>query len=271
MLEIGHAELLEFTRFIRLNFGINLEAKHKLVEGRLGHYILDAGFASFSDFLDYAYNDASGKEWPRLIERLTTNHTYFFRESAHFDFLARTVLPQLEQSVTNRDIRIWSAGCSSGEEPYSIAMVLAQHFGLAGSLWDKRILATDISARVLETARAGRYPASTLEELPARYKSQYFKKLEGDQFEIVSQLRDEVIYRSLNLIHDEFPFRSRFHAIFCRNVMIYFDPKTKNDLVDRFYDWTEPGGYLFIGHTESINRQDSRWRYIRPAVYQKPY
>ena len=106
MLEIGHAELLEFTRFIRLNFGINLEAKHKLVEGRLGHYILDAGFASFSDFLDYAYNDASGKEWPRLIERLTTNHTYFFRESAHFDFLARTVLPQLEQSVTNRDIRI---------------------------------------------------------------------------------------------------------------------------------------------------------------------
>jgi len=271
MLEIGHAELVEFTRFIRLNFGINLEAKHKLVEGRLGNYILEAGFTSFSEFLEYAYNDTSGKEWPRLIERLTTNHTYFFRESAHFDFMAQTVLPQLE----NRSPTVIS-GSGAPAAPQAKNPILSPWFWPSISAW---LAACGTSGSWPRTSQpvCWRQPGPgvirpvALEELPARYKSQYFKKLAGDQFEIVPQLRDEVIYRLLNLIHDEFPFRSRFHVIFCRNVMIYFDPETKNDLVDRFYDWTEPGGYLFIGHTETINRQDSRWRYIRPAVFQKPY
>jgi chemotaxis protein methyltransferase CheR len=271
VLEISQNDLQELTRIIRQQFGINLEAKPKLVEGRLSHYIQEAGFQSLGDYLNYVFQDTTGQEWPRLIERLTTNHTYFFREPAHFKFLSQKILPELEKTVRNHDIRIWSAGCSSGEEPYSIAMVLAHHFGLFGNLWDKQILATDISARVLETARAGRYPASALEEMPIPYKTSYFRKVGQNTYEVVPTIRQEVIFRSLNLAHDAFPLRSRFHVILCRNVMIYFDSRTKSELVERFYDWTEPGGYLLIGHTETISRKDTRWQYIQPAVYRKPW
>jgi chemotaxis protein methyltransferase CheR len=269
MLKIQEEELHLFVRLVREHFGINLESKRNLIEGRLGSQILESGFHNFSDYLDHAFHDPTGREMTRLVDRLTTNHTYFFREEAHFDFLRRQILPELEQTVKDRDIRIWSAGCSSGEEPYSIAMTLHDHFGFARQNWDTRILATDISASILEKARAGQYPANVAQSLPPHFAGQFFRKVDEDTVEIAETVRNNVIFRSLNLIQEDFPLRSKFHVIFCRNVMIYFDQPTKLNLIRQFYELTEPGGYLMIGHTETIQRNETRWQYVQPAIYRK--
>lgn len=271
MLTITDREFNELVLFIRDNFGINLGGKRKLIEGRMSTHITEAGHESFGDYLDQVFHDPTGQELANLINRLTTNHTYFFREEAHFHFLRQTVLPELERTVRDRDIRIWSAGCSSGEEPYSIAMTLHDHFGTSRTLWDSQVLATDISSKVLQLARQGRYPSASLESLPAGWGARYFHDVQADTVEVIEQIRRDVVFRSLNLIQDTFPLRRCFHVIFCRNVMIYFDRQTKNELIKRFFQQTEPGGYLFIGHAETLDKEETGYCYVKPAVFRKPY
>jgi chemotaxis protein methyltransferase CheR len=269
MIRITEREFSHLIHYIKNTYGIDLIKKKTLVEGRLGNVISDKGFDSFSAYFDHVYSDQSGKEATFLIDRLTTNHTYFMRESMHYEYLQKTVLPYLEEVAEDKDLRIWSAGCSSGEEPYTTAMILQEYFKQDFMKWDAKILATDISVSVLNMARQGIYSGASLKNLPDAWKKKYFHQEDQEVYRIANRIKDEVIFRSFNLMNKRFPFKKKFHIIFCRNVMIYFDRQTKLDLIDRFYNQVEWGGYLFIGHSESIPKEDTKFKYIMPAIYRK--
>ncbi|MGE5423101.1 MAG: CheR family methyltransferase, partial [Ignavibacteriales bacterium] len=211
----------------------------------------------------------SGGALSEMVDRITTNHTYFMREMDHFNFFRNEVLPYLKTAVKDRDLRIWSAGCSSGQEPYALAMLLADYFHDEKDKWDTTVLATDISSQALETAREGIYSDEALSALPNHWKLQYIKKLAPNQNIVSDAIKKSVVFRKFNLMDKNFPFKKAFHVIFCRNVMIYFDNDTKRELVKRYYDSTVSGGYLFIGQSESLNKSLTDYKYIIPAVYRK--
>ncbi|MFA9397974.1 MAG: protein-glutamate O-methyltransferase CheR [Clostridiaceae bacterium] len=267
-MKIDEKEFIKLTDFLKKDYGINLINKKGLIEGRLTNLILDKGFNDFKEYLDYVFMDTSKEEITVLINKLTTNHTFFMRETDHFDYFKNVILPYLNGSVKNKDLRIWSAGCSSGEEPYTLAMITEDYFNKSGILWDKKILATDISVNVLEKATQGTYEAEQINSIPSNWKLNYFDAINKDNFKINNKIKQEVIFRIFNLM-DDFPFKKKFHVIFCRNVMIYFDKETKKKLINKFYQMTEPGGYLFIGHSESISREDTDYKYVMPSVYRK--
>lgn len=270
MIEMKDNEFEQLVNYMKFHFGINLIQKRGLMEGRLGLRIQEQGFTNYADYFASVVADKTGKEVSNLINILTTNHTFFLRENQHFEFLKNTALPDFTSQIRDHDLRIWSAGCSSGEEAYTTAMIIDNHFGINKKDWDSTILATDISTKVLELGREGKYSASSLQSIPAAWIKKYFSTLPEEQYQIKDDLRKQVIFRSLNLMDKSFPFKKKFHVIFCRNVMIYFDAPTKKALIQRFYDMTEPGGYLFIGHAESIAKEDSQYNYIQPAIFQKP-
>lgn len=262
-------EFRQLAAYVKSNYGINLkEEKRAMVEGRLSSLLMKKGMSSFSDYLKYVFSDKTGEAAAMLVNRITTNHTFFMREASHFEFLAEKVLPELKLYVRNKDLRIWSAGCSTGEEAYTLAFILDEFFGREKALWDTRILATDISTRVLEHAVRGVYSEESVKSLPAKWRYNYFTKNESG-YEVVDRIKKEVIFRKFNLADKTFPFKKKFHIIFCRNVMIYFDKETKRELLKKFYDAMETGGYLFIGHSESINRGESPFRYVMPSIYRK--
>lgn len=269
MIVITPKEFKTLTEYIQVNYGINLTRKKNLIEGRLSSILLEKGFTNFSDYLNYIFADKSKVEITILISKLTTNHTFFMREVEHFEFFKNKVLPYLKINVKQKDIRIWSAGCSTGEEPYTLAMIMGDYFVSEKLHWDTKILATDISARALAAAEEGIYSTESLDGMPKYWKSIYFKKMNEDCYQVTKELKQEIIFRMFNLMDDQFPFKKKFHSIFCRNVMIYFDHVTKMRLIQKFYDFTEPGGYLFIGHSESISRNDTQYQYVMPAVYRK--
>lgn len=271
MLAINDNDFMNLTSYIKSNYGINLIKKRTLIEGRLSNIILEKGFTNFSDYLKFVFNDKSGKEMTTLLNRITTNHTYFMRESEHFEYVKSTVLPYLEKNIKDGDLRIWSAGCSTGEEPYTLEMILHDYFEKSPKKWDTQLLATDISNRALGIANAGIYTEDAISEIPRLWKLNYFDTVPGTtgEYKVADCIKKDIVFRTFNLMKSVFPFRKKFHIIFCRNVMIYFDQKTKEELVNKFYDMTEPGGYLFIGHSESVNRETARYKYIMPAVYRK--
>jgi len=269
MIAISDREFILLTEYIYKYCGINLTKKKTLVESRLYGFLMQKGFADFSSFYDYLLNDESGDVVCAVIDRISTNHTFFMREIQHFNYFRDQVLPQVKAAVKNRDLRIWSAGCSSGEEPYTLAMIIADYFGQEKKLWDSSILATDISSRALNKAREGIYNDEEISSLPAPWKRRYFRNLGPDQSMVTNKLKEDIVFRKFNLMDKTFPFKKKFQVIFCRNVMIYFDSTTKQDLIDRFYDCTDKGGYLFIGQSESLNRDESKYQYIMPAVYRK--
>lgn len=269
MICINDNDFMKLTSFIQENYGINLSAKKTLIEGRLGNMIIEKGFNNFSDYLRHVFSDDSKEELVILINKLTTNHTYFMRENNHFEYFRDIVLPFWVSNLKQKDLRIWSAGCSSGEEPYTLAMILADYLGDEKPKWDAKILATDISVKVLEIARKAIYGSESVDKLPSSWKMNYLRKVDKENYQFQDRIKNEVIFRIFNLMEGQFPFKKKFHVIFCRNVMIYFDTKTKIELINRFYELTEPGGYLFIGHSESINKETTQYRYIMPAVYRK--
>lgn len=269
MLDITDQEFRRIADYMKKNFGIHLsDEKKTMVVGRLSQVLLSLDIHSFSDYMDYIAADTSGEAERTFINRMTTNHTYFMREESHFHYVRDHVLPHLLPRVKNRDLRVWSAGCSTGEEAWTLAMLIDEFLGNERSGWDARILATDISDKVLSYAVRGVYSSEAVAPLPAHWLQTYFQPVGNGQFEIVPRIRDEVIFRRFNLM-DPFPFKGKFHMIFCRNVMIYFDESTKYELLDKFYRALEPQGYLFIGHSETINRDQCRLKYIMPSVYQK--
>lgn len=272
MVSISEKEFKQLTAYIKANYGIHLKAeKQALVTGRLNAVLLENKFESFTDYFNYLVSDKTGDAVIKLIDKITTNHTFFMRESDHFDFFKQKILPEIINRSKRKDLRIWSAGCSSGEEPYTLAMIIDEFFGQDKKWWDTKILATDISSKVLDIAVKGSYSNEGMAAIPAFWKSHYFTKLNNEKSVLIDKIRNEVIYRKFNLMEQRFPFKKRFHVIFCRNVMIYFDQPTKMELIQKFYDSLEPGGYLLIGHSESIDRNSTEFKYIMPAVYRKEF
>jgi chemotaxis protein methyltransferase CheR len=229
------------------------------------------GFATLEEYFASALADPGSTGIERIIDRLTTNHTYFMRESEHFSFLMSSVLPwAVEEAGERRDLRLWCAGCSSGEEAYTIA-ICAMEFLKACALpgWDSVVLASDLSRGALSAAAFGKYPRHGMDELPPQWIADYFEPQPDGDYRVSSGLRKNVAFKRQNLV-EPFDFSAPFHAIFCRNVMIYFDNETKVDVLKRFYEALLPGGYLFVGHSESLAQLNEDLTYVRPSVYRKP-
>lgn len=263
----------EFQRiavFMKQRYGIDLSQKKVIVNGRLENYIRRGNWKNCTEFMDAVENDKTGTQERMLVNFLTTNHTYFMREFEHFDFFKGVVLPWLKHKEAGRkDLRIWCGAASTGEEPYMIAMVLADFFGLEREQWDTKVLATDVSTKVLQQAMAGVYNADQLKNIPEQWKRHFFvKEAGGARFRVKEELKKEVIFRQFNLMNP-FPFKKRMHTVFMRNVMIYFDDPTKRELVQKIYDWLEPGGYLFIGTTETLDRSSTPFEIIQPSIFRK--
>lgn len=273
--EVPQLTEMEFNRISELVkelCGINLhDGKKELVKARLGKRLGLLGMASFDDYFHHVNSDAGAGELVAMLDALSTNLTYFFREPAHFDLLRNEILPQLARTRRDeRRLRIWSAGCSSGEEPYSIAVTAATVLGDL-KCWDAKILATDLSTRVLDVARRGVYGPERFRESPPCTLGDYFDILPGSGRTIYSvkpALRRLVSFARLNFM-ESWPMRGPFDVIFCRNVMIYFDKPTQERLVGRFWDILAPGGTLFIGHSESLSGVEHRFHYAQPTVYRK--
>jgi len=238
--------------------------KEELVKSRLVKRIRTLGLSGFDQYLESV--ESNPGELYQMVDLLTTNKTSFFRENAHFDFMKSRILPKTK----SRGLRVWSAGCSSGEEPYTIAMVLREHFG-DGDLGDTRILATDLSKRVLEKAAKGIYEEEILKDVPVALIPKHFDCTEAKKprkYSAKKSLRGLITFAPLNLM-EEWPMKGPFDLIFCRNVMIYFDKPTQEKLVNRFYTLLKPGGYLFSGHSESLAGMTHSFRYVQPAVHLK--
>ncbi len=270
MIKISDKEFDMLSKYIKVHSGIHLKTEKKtLLVGRLSNMLSEMGITSFEAYYDFLQGDASGKELSRLIDKVTTNHTFFMRESEHFNYFSQEVLPFWEMHAKTKDLRVWCAASSTGEEPYTLAMLLEDYFKGKPDKWDKKLLATDLSVNVLTKAKDGIYSADQVDKLSRLWMLNYFDKVSSDRFQVKQNIRNEVIYRRFNLMENQFPFKNKFHVVFCRNVMIYFDTETKKKLVQKIYDHMETGGYLFIGHSESLNRNETDFTYIKPAVYRK--
>ncbi len=273
LLQIRDSEFRTASDFIYERFGIKLtDQKKVLLAGRLSKRLRTLGIPTLSAYLDRVNGDPTGSELAEFLNLITTNHSYFFRENDHFRFLAGTVLPGIIREARtdpSRSVRIWSAGCATGEEPYSIAMTAADALGEDLGRIDAGILATDISLAALSTAREGVYPEAKLRELPRSYLQRFFVPDEAGAWAVGPEIRKLILFKKLNLMAERFPFKGAFDVVFCRNVMIYFDNESRDRLVRSLYAATKPGGYLFIGHSESLRRESCPYEYVSPATYRK--
>ncbi|MCI8287195.1 MAG: protein-glutamate O-methyltransferase CheR [Lachnospiraceae bacterium] len=270
MVMIKEDEFIRIASYMKQRYGIDLYQKKVIVNGRLENYIKRGGWQNFNEFMNAVENDKTGNQEKMLVNFLTTNYTYFMREFEHFDFFKSQVLPWLKQKeAARKDLRIWCGAASSGEEPYMIAMVLADFFGMEKHGWDTKVLATDISTKELQKALAGIYSEEQLKSVPPQWKKRFFKAVAGGtKYQVIPELKQEIIFRQFNLM-DPFPFKKKMHTIFLRNVMIYFDEKTKRELVQKVYEALEPGGYLFIGTTETLDRNSTPFQIIQPSIFRK--
>lgn len=262
---ISDNEFNHFKNLIYQKAGISLsEAKKSLVAGRLSKRLRHHGLNNYSQYIALLKSPDNRLEQQIMVDLLTTNETYFFREPKHFDFLSSTVLPAASKYKT---FRVWSAASSTGEEAYTVAMLLADQFGFSN--WE--ILASDISSRVLETARKGIYPSAAMAKIPKSYVAKYCMKgvrTQSGNFSFDPQLKNLVTFKSLNL-NEPLPDIGWFDVIFLRNVMIYFNGETKQQVVNRVVQRLNPGGYFLIGHSETLNGVTDKVKMIKPSVYQK--
>jgi chemotaxis protein methyltransferase CheR len=273
---LSNDEFEMFRVLIYDTCGINLTlSKKELVKARLTKRLTKTGIDTFKDYYNYVTKvDKSGKELVQLLDHISTNKTDFFREKKHFDFLNTTLLPALissKEQSRNRKLRIWCAASSSGEEPYTLAMTVFNHIK-PNNGWDVKILATDISTRILQKAIDGTYKMDLLNEVPPGITSTHFSKVLVDNtnyYRAKPHLKDIITFRRFNLMTESFPFKHPFDFIFCRNVMIYFDQETQHTLIKKFYGCLPKNGYLFIGHSETLSKTDNDFKYIQPAIYQR--
>lgn len=262
---LSNAEFNQFRQLIAQLAGISMsEAKRSLVSGRLAKRVNHFGLDNYSDYLDLISQESGKAERQIMVDLLTTNETYFFREPAHFDYLAGTILPALNGDP----VEIWSAACSTGEEVYTLCMVLAEQLGLKAP-W--RVTGSDISTRVLANARSGHYPMAKRRGLPDEYLKRYCLKgvrsAEGT-FLIDPALRQRTRFLQVNL-NETLPEMGMFDVIFLRNVMIYFDQDTKREVVRRLEQHLRPGGHFIVGHSESLHGISDRLKLVRPTIYRK--
>jgi len=264
------ADFRKISALAREKFGLNLpEGKEGLVAARLARRIREGRFRGFEEYFRWVTADQTGEALTALIDSLTTNHTSFFREPAHFDFLRERAAGEFRERPS---LRIWSAACSSGEEPYTIAMTLLEAARQTPCRWagDVQILASDISTRVLDKARAGVYEAARFDQMPEERRRAFLLKGTGARqgwFKLKPAVMDLVQFERINLI-GPLPRRA-FLFIFCRNVLMYFDRLTQQTIVARLVECLEPGGYFFVGHSETLSGMEHPLSYVRPATYVK--
>jgi chemotaxis protein methyltransferase CheR len=263
------ADFQTIARKVQDRTGIVLGAtKRNLVYGRLGRRLRILGCDSFEAYLALLDGPDAETEHAAMINAITTNLTGFFREPHHFQTLGNEMLPELVRSPHHgRRLRIWSAGCSSGEEPYSIAMTVLKALPSQPE-WDALILATDIDTNMIAAGRAGIYDAARAEPIPPDLARRFVRRIDDDKIEMAPALKRIIRFKPLNLL-EHWPMRGKFDAIFCRNVVIYFDKETQRTLFDRYADMLKPGGWLFIGHSESLFRVSERFRHLGRTTYRK--
>jgi len=263
----------QFSQLVYDQCGINLhDGKKALLQARLNKRLRLTGIESYAEYYKIITSSKHPHEFINFLDSVSTNLTFFFRESQHFDFLD-SVLPELlsrKQKDGATKLRAWSAGCSTGEEPYTLGMCILAHIP-DPQRWDFKILATDISTRTLEIAGSGVYSEDKVQKVPPAMRQAHFKRtLENGrgEYEVAPHLKRVITFRRLNL-KESFPFKGLFDFIFCRNVMIYFDKKTQEELVNKMAGFLAPGGYLFVGHSESLTGLAHKLTYVRPAIYRK--
>ncbi len=276
-LHMSDKDFQRFSMFIYAECGVKLPpAKKTMLTSRLVKRLRVLSMDSFSRYYDYV-NSPEGRrrELVDMIDVVTTNKTDFFREPRHFDFLVKNALPALAdmgRGTGARKLNVWSAGCSSGEEPYTLAIVLAEYY--AKHTGDFQVLATDISTQVLEKARQAIYPEELIHPVPSQMKHKYFLRGKGRQegfCRVAPALRNRVQIGRLNLNEgNRFDLKVRMDIIFCRNVIIYFDRDTQRRLFVKFYDQLVPGGFMFIGHSETLHGINDRFATVATSVYRKP-
>lgn len=270
-IELRPDEFALFQRYIYEKVGISLsDQKTTLIKGRLNKRLNQLGLQSFRQYYDFLIHDRSGDELAFFVSAISTNVTSFFRESAQWEWL-KSQLPSIAAAKRERKLRIWSAGCSSGEEPYTILMFLQQYLSDFDQ-WDIKILATDISPKVLAKAIAGVYEVKSVESLPKEVVSKSFEKIRTDggyAYRVLPHLRSQVMFRLYNLVTDPFFFKNRFDMIFCRNVMIYFDEPTRYELLRRFGTLLSPGSPLFLGSSESLTIHKETFRLQGSSIYKR--
>lgn len=260
----------KFRTLIYEKSGITLgPQKVALVSARIAKRMRALGIQDHADYLKYVENDRTGQEVVQMLDAISTNVTSFFRESQHFDLLRELLEGWLAQGM-NR-LRIWCAAASTGEEPYTIAMIVNEV--LKGRPFDFKMLATDISTRVLEACKRGEYHESKMEPVPTALRNRYFTRIQRDgetYYKVVPELQRPITFTRLNLSQTPFPMKGPFDVVFCRNVMIYFDLNVRKRLVDEIFRLLKSEGYLMIGHSESLNACNSSLRPVRASVYKKP-
>lgn len=267
---LTRADFRRISDMLRTRVGISLSDKKRgLLTARLGSMMRTLGYQTYGELADQLENDPDGPLFVELVNRLSTNHTYFDRETLHFTFVAEDLVPQWEHELAHgsRDrVRIWSAAASSGEEPYNIAMTIAEQSEPVRAV--TRILGTDIAASALEKADKGVYTEKELAKLARTRRAAYFEQT-ATGGRITQMMREMVVFRRLNLVRDSYPFRNRFDLIFCRNVLIYFDEDLQRNVVNAMLNYLTMGGHFIVGHSETLDRNTLGLQYRRPGVYQR--
>ncbi|RCK79097.1 MAG: Chemotaxis protein methyltransferase CheR [Candidatus Ozemobacter sibiricus] len=276
--EMSPAEFRRMSEFIYQRWGIHLPpSKKALLEGRLRKRLHQLRLPGFKEYCQYLFSpEGMAREALEMVDLVTTNKTEFLREPDHFEYLTATVLPTLaadQTGGTGDRFLVWSAGCSSGEEPYTLAMVLSE-FAASHPHFRFRILATDISARMLAIARDGIYPEERIAPVPLEWRRRYLMRSKDPARRVVRftpEIRARITFQRLNLMEVGTQVRETFQIIFCRNVIIYFDRFTQEKLLREFYRRLPPGGYLFLGHSETLTGLDIPLLNVAPTVYRKPF
>ena len=272
MPELSDKEFNQLSQLVYQHAGIHLPPQKKeLVRSRLTKFLRSRKLTSFQEYYRQVLDDSSGLELINLLDAISTNMTAFWREPKHFEFLGQELIPTLRHKCKGApQWRFWSAGCSSGEEPYTIAMVLMNAL-LDKELSGIKIYASDINTQVLNRAQQGIYPLARVEPLSQEWRRRFFQKGVNQwqgYVRVKAEVKQLVEFFRLNLM-EPFPFKEEFDVIFCRNVMIYFEKATQTELVKKFYQCLKPGGYLFIGHSESLCNISHQFAYVKPTIYRK--
>ncbi len=259
-----------FRQIIKEQSGIELtQNKEALLTGRVGKRMRKLGIADYKEYLKFLLADQSGREMISLLDAISTNVTSFYREAVHFDYL-KDLLTTWSNEGQDK-FRIWCAAASSGEEPYTIAITVREALNSKSN--NVKILGTDISTAVLEQCLNGVYEAKKTDPIPATLKNKYFirhKDAEEDLYEVKPELRSMMMFKRLNLTVQPYPMKGPLDIIFCRNVMIYFNGETRQKIISEMYRLLKPGGFLMVGHSESLTGLDTRFKIVKPSIYVKP-
>ena len=266
MIRLKESEFEDIVRYIRENYGINLDKKQVLIECRLSRELEKRGIDSYGKYLELIKMDKDGDMAGEMINRLTTNYTYFMRKPSHFSILRDEILPETYDGRHYGTYNIWCAGCSTGEECYTLAMTLADYRKRFPGVPSTRILATDLSGEVLRQAQEAVYPMREWDSLPKEWQQEYCYIVDEKHFGIDERLKYNITFMKHNLM-EEFPQEKKFDLILCRNVMIYFDKASRRKLISSLERHLKPGGYLLIGHSELLSAEESSLKTVHPAIY----